>query len=209
VIGIQLPGRENRVRDPASGSLFDLLRDIVDNLAPALQDDVPFVFFGHSLGALIAFEVTRLFRANRLCGPAALIVSGRTPPHVPLVRPALHGLADNDLLREVIRLDGTPRELQSHPEMLKLILPVLRADLRLDETYAYSQGPPLDCPVLACGGQDDSEAPLSTMREWEIHTCAKFVLKTFAGGHFFMHSNSALFNTELASFLRSVTQVMV
>lgn len=207
VIGIQLPGRENRVRDPLSSSLPELLNGIMENLAPALQDEVPYAFFGHSLGALLAFEMARRFRAKQLRGPAALIVSGRTPPHLPPIGPALHGLADNDLLQEVVRLEGIPREIQNQPEMCALILPVLRADLKLDETYAYAPEPPLDCPVLACGGQDDPEAPLHTMQEWQIHTRSKFVFKAFAGGHFFMYTNLTLFTTELASFLRSVVLV--
>lgn len=206
MIGIQLPGRENRAQDPVSSNLSDVLNGIVESLAPVLQDDVPFVFFGHSLGALLAFEVARQFRAKRWAMPAALVVSGRTPPHMPPVRPALHGLADDDLLREIVRLEGIPREIQSQPEMCKLILRVLRADLKIDETYIYSPEPPLDCPVLACGGRDDPEAPLQAMQEWQLCTRSKFSFKVFAGGHFFMHTSSALFTTELASFLRSLVQ---
>jgi medium-chain acyl-[acyl-carrier-protein] hydrolase len=204
VIGIQLPGRENRVRDPVSSNLSHLLDDIVENLAPVLQDDVPFIFFGHSLGALLAFEMVRRFRANRLVAPRALIVSGRTPPHLPLVRPALHGLADDDLLREVAQLEGIPQEIQSLPEMRTLILPPLRADLKLNETYVYSPEPPLSLPILACGGRDDPEAPVETMQEWQVCTCSKFVFKVFEGGHFFLYTNPALFAIELASFLHSV-----
>lgn len=204
VIGIQLPGRENRVRDPLSSSLPELLNAITENLAPALQDKIPYVFFGHSLGALLAFEVARQFRTQQLREPAALIVSGRIPPHLPPIGPALHGLADNDLLREVVRLEGIPPGIQNQPEMCALILPVLRADLKLDETYTYTPEPPLDCPVLACGGQDDPEAPLHTMQEWQVHTRSNFSFKAFAGGHFFMHTNLTLFTAELASFLRSV-----
>ena len=207
VIGIQLPGRENRVQDSVSSDLSEVLNGIVENLAPVLHGDVPFIFFGHSLGALLAFEVARQFRAKRLAMPAALVVSGRTPPHLPPVRPALHGLCDNDLLREITRLEGIPREIQTQPEMCKLILRVLRADLKLDETYVYSPEPPLDCPLLACGGRDDPEAPLHAMQEWQFCTHSKFSFKAFAGGHFFMHTSPALFTTELASFLRSVVPV--
>ena len=207
MIGIQLPGRENRVRDPVSSNLSDLLNGIVENLAPVLQDDIPFIFFGHSLGALLAFEVARRFRAKRLGAPTALIVSGRMPPHVPLVRPALHGLADDDLLREVARLEGIPQEIQRHSEMRKLVLRPLRADLKLDETYVYSPQPPLDCPILACGGRGDLEAPLSALREWRSCTRSSFVFKIFEGGHFFIHTSSALFTTEMESFLQNVVHM--
>ena len=207
VIGIQLPGRENRVLDPVSSSLPDVLNGIVESLAPTLRDDVPVVFFGHSLGALLAFEVARRIRAIRLGVPRALIVSGRIPPHLPPARPPLHGLPDFELLQEVIRLDGIPKEIQTHSEMLSLILPALRADLKLDETYEYSPEQPLDCPLLACGGRDDPVAPLCAMQEWQSYTCSRFAFKAFSGGHFFIYTSSAQFTTELLSFLHSVVRV--
>ena len=204
VIGIQLPGRENRVRDPVTSDLSALLDGIVENLAPVLHDETPFVFWGHSLGALLAFEVARQFRAKRLAVPRALIVSGRTPPHVPPIRAPLHGLADDDLLREVVRFEGIPPEIRNYPEMRAVVLPPLRADLKIDETYVYVHEPPLGCPILACGGKDDAEAPLSAMQEWRVCTCSKFVFKIFEGGHFFINTNSASFTRELVSFLHSV-----
>ncbi len=204
MIGVQLPGRENRLREPVNSNLCDVLNGIVDSLAPVLTEDIPFVFFGHSLGALLAFEVARKCRVEKLVTPAALIVSGRTPPHFPLLRPALHRLTDDDLLREVARLDGIPQEIQSHSEMRRLVLPPLRADLILDETYTYSPGPPLDCPILACGARNDLEAPLPAMQEWESCTRSSFVFRTFEGGHFFIHTSGALFISEVASFLQNV-----
>ena len=208
VIGIQLPGRENRLREPAISDLSDLLGRIVENLAPALQNQTPFIFFGHSLGALLAFEVTRQFRANGWPLPRALIVSGRTAPHIPLSRAPMHTLSDDELLEEVVRLDGIPRQLQTSGEMRDLFLPILRADLKLDETYMYSPERPLPCPILACGGKDDPEAPVPGMHEWQFYTESRFVLKIIEGEHFYMQTNSALFTSELLAFVGSVVPVI-
>lgn len=195
------------MRDPLNSNLQVLLSDIVEELAPELHDDIPFVFYGHSLGALLAFEVARRFRARRVVAPSGLIVSGRMPPHLPLVRPALHRLADRDLLREVTLLGGIPREIQSQPEMCNLILPPLRTDLKLDETYLYSPEPPLECPVLACVGSNDPEVSVDAMRQWQLCTRSRFVFRTFEGNHFFMHGNATSFTNEVATFLHSVTPV--
>jgi medium-chain acyl-[acyl-carrier-protein] hydrolase len=206
-IGIQLPGRESRMREPLIGNLEHLVNELSDNLAPALEYEIPFVFFGHSLGALLAFEVSRRFRAKRLRPPAALVVSGRTPPHLPLVRRAMHPLPDEDLLQEVVKLGGMPQQILANRELLRFILPVLRADLKMDETYVYSPEPPFNCPVLACGGRNDPEVSPSQLLEWRNHTRSEFVLKAFAGEHFFMYTSPSLFTSQLSMFLLKVAQV--
>jgi medium-chain acyl-[acyl-carrier-protein] hydrolase len=121
----------------------------------------------------------------------------------------MHTLNDDELLEEVVRLDGIPHQLRTSGEMRDLFLPILRADLQLDETYTYSPEPPLPCPILACGGKDDPEAPVAGVREWQFYTESRFALKIMQGGHFFMQTNAALFTSELLAFLGSVVPAII
>jgi medium-chain acyl-[acyl-carrier-protein] hydrolase len=203
LVAVQLPGRENRLREALHYDLPSLVYQVIDELAPCLADGTPFVLFGHSLGALIAFEVARGLRRRSGLGPAGLIVSGRTPPQICSKR-QLHALPDTELLREIRQLDGIPMEIADHREMLDLILPALRADLTVDETYLYVKELPLNCPILALGGVDDPEVSPSDLIQWALHTQSGFSMKTFPGGHFFLHTSQKLLTSQLSAYLTSL-----
>lgn len=185
VCPVQLPGRENRMAEPA----IDRLEPLVEALAEAVGrwSDLPFAVFGHSNGALIAFELARHLRAREARQMAHLFASGRRAPHLPQRTPFLHALPDDAFVREVRALGGTPEEVLAHPELLRLLIPLLRADIALNETYAFRDEPPLDLPLTAYGGIADEKAHRDELEGWARHTARAFVLRLFPGDHFFLH----------------------
>jgi medium-chain acyl-[acyl-carrier-protein] hydrolase len=183
---VQLPGRGNRLREPAFTRLLPLAETLAAELLPFL--DRPFAFFGHSMGATIGFELARRLRSARAAGPAHLLVSGRQPPQAPYADRGTYRLPDAELIAELRQLNGTPSEVLEHPEMMQLLLPLLRADFELIQTYAYEPESPLSCPISAFGGLRDPEADRAALRQWAEQTTAEFSLDMFPGDHFFLHT---------------------
>lgn len=184
---------------------FTALPPLVEELTPVLSERVAgsrYVFFGHSLGALIAFEVCRGFRRIGTALPDRLIVSGLGAPHLPPRRPPIHDLPEREFIDELRRLDGTPDEALRNAELMELLLPMLRADSALSETYEFTDEPPLACPIVAFGGQDDEDAPVEDVREWRVHTNGPFTYRIFPGGHFFLHEHERDVANEVAKHLR-------
>lgn len=199
VIAIQLPGRFTRMREPAISNLRDLVQPVASALEPFL--DKPYAFFGHSMGALLAFETTRLFRRRGHALPQHLFVSGRSAPQLSPEHRPLYNLPKDELLAELQQLDGTPRQVLDHPELMDLMLPVLRADFSVCDTYEYKEEAPLACPITALGGLQDSDISRRRIEAWREQTSATFTLRMFEGGHFFIHSNETLLLNLLATQL--------
>ncbi len=190
VCPVQLPGRENRVAEPA----FDRLEPLVRALAGALAgwDDLPWAVFGHSNGALIAFELARHLRREGRHGPVHLFASGRRSPDSPAEGAVTHHLPDGQFVRELRELGGTPEEVMAHPELMALLLPLLRADVALTETYPFVEEAPLECPITAYGGVDDAKASREQTEAWRRHTSGGFTHRRFPGDHFFILSRRDL-----------------
>jgi medium-chain acyl-[acyl-carrier-protein] hydrolase len=167
---------------------------LVQDLAPAISPllDKPFAFFGHSMGAMISFELTRALRRAGAPLPALLFVSGRGAPHLLDPYPQTYDLPEEEFIEELRSLNGSPREVLEHPELMKLMIPLLRADFAVCQTYVYSAEPPLDCPIIGLGGLDDHEVERHLLEPWSEHTTAAFKLRMLPGDHFFVHSNSEL-----------------
>jgi len=199
VVAIQLPGRATRMREPALSKLTDLIEPIASALAPLL--DKPFAFFGHSMGALISFEVARFFRAQGRELPGHMFVSGRPAPQLKSERRPLYNLPTDELLVELQQLEGTPREVLEHPELMELMLPTLRADFSVCDTYEYTEEAPLACPITAFGGLQDSDISRRKVEAWREQTSATFTLRMFPGNHFFIHSHETLLLNLLAAQL--------
>jgi surfactin synthase thioesterase subunit len=182
---VQLPGRENRFREPACTSMQRLIDAVVPALAPAL--DRPYALFGHSMGALVAYEVARALQSlPHLAQPAHLLVSGRRAPHLPELETPMHGLADDQFVDEIgRRYGGIPAEVLRERDLLDLLLPGLRADMTAIETHVHVAGPPLACPISAFGGDADPRATASQLAAWQGHTLAGHRVQTFPGGHFY------------------------
>lgn len=187
---VQLPGRGKRLSEPAYTHLPLLIEALHAAMLPYL--DKPFAFFGHSMGALVSFELARHLRRNAGRSPAHLIVSAHRAPHLPDPDPPVHHLPEPALLAELRRLNGTPAELLEHAELLELLLPTLRADFALCETYTYTDDRPLDCSIAALGGLEDHDVPYEHLAAWRIQTQATFTLRMFPGDHFFLNTTRPL-----------------
>jgi medium-chain acyl-[acyl-carrier-protein] hydrolase len=188
ICGIQLPGRENRLREKP---LTDL-RKLVDVLSVEIEPflDRPYAFFGHSMGSLIAFELARCIQAGGQPGPLHLFLSGRRAPHLPAAEPPRSHLPDPQFIKAIRQYNGTPDIIFQDPDLLEIFLPVLRADLLLIETYAFVPGEPLHCPLTALGGADDPTVPPEDLAAWAPHSAAAFDLKLFPGDHFYWKTQS-------------------
>jgi surfactin synthase thioesterase subunit len=165
----------------------ELVPSLADGLQPLL--DRPFAFFGHSMGALVAFELARELRRRAAPAPFLLGVSGYRAPHRPDPHPPFSHLPDPEFLQEVCaRYDGIPPEVLAEKELLELMLPVLRTDILALEGYVYSADRPLDCPVSSFGGEDDPSVSREDLGAWRDQTQATFSVRTFPGRHFFIDS---------------------
>ncbi|MFJ3493827.1 thioesterase II family protein [Streptomyces sp. NPDC086091] len=182
VVALQYPGRQDRRAEPCVEDLGVLADAVLDALRG--QDDLPLTFFGHSMGALLAFEVARrLEREGRTI--ERLFASGRVAPSVPR-RESLHLLPDDDLVAAVTEMSGTDALVLADEEIRRMALPALRADLHAVETYHCAPGAPLECPVTVLIGDTDPRTPPDDARAWQSHTTASCDLETFPGGHFFL-----------------------
>lgn len=182
---IQLPGRETRWREPMIADMPALIPPLAEALLPLL--DRPFAIFGHSMGAVIGFELARYLRRQGLPGPLHLFMSARRGPHVPDRRPPLHALPEADLIEQLCqRYHGIPRAILENAELIRIFVPIFRADLHLTETYVYTPEPPLDCPISAFGGLADGEITREDLLAWADQTSGCFTLRMVAGGHFFL-----------------------
>ncbi|WP_433932973.1 thioesterase II family protein [Sorangium cellulosum] len=195
---IKLPGREARLSEPP----FEHLTPLVQALATALDGWLtkPFAFYGHSLGALVSFELARELRRRGAPLPRHLFLAARRPPHLRDPAP-LHGLSHDEFLAWLRRMGGTPEEVLREPDLLALFLPVLRADLAVNEAEPFVPGSPLDCPISAFGGADDERASPAELDAWREHTRGPFRTEVFPGGHFFLR-------TTRAPLLRSISAVL-
>ncbi|HKP12906.1 MAG TPA: alpha/beta fold hydrolase [Blastocatellia bacterium] len=188
VIAVELPGRGRRMSEDPFRSLPLLVEALIPELVKLL--DMKFAFFGHSMGSMIAFETARELRRRGLPQPAHLLVSGRRAPQILKSDPITYDLPDEEFRAELLRLNGTPVEVLEHEELMKLLLPVLRADFELVQTYEYSDDAPLSCPIAAYGGIEDFEVPRESLLAWEQQTKSRFSLRMLPGDHFFLRSAS-------------------
>jgi medium-chain acyl-[acyl-carrier-protein] hydrolase len=181
---VLLPGREFRLEEPPFRRIADLVEPLCTALRPYL--DRPYAFFGHSMGAVVAYEVARRFSGTGMAGPACLIVSGRGAPMLPSRRRPLSGLPDDEFLTEVARLNGIPQEVLNESDLISMLLPALRADFELAETYRPLPGGRLDCPVACYLGTSDPETNHDDVLAWRQVTTGKFTMRAFPGDHFYL-----------------------
>ena len=207
VCGIQPPGRENRISEKPISDVHELVKRLLPSLAPWL--DKPFAFYGHSTGALVAFELVRELRRQQMPLPLHLVVSGARAPHIPEPSP-LHHLPKEEFIRELRRFAGTPEAVLEHRELMEIYIPILRADLTIEESYILKEEMPVTTPVTAFYGFEDAEAPKSVMVPWKQYTTGSFDLIGLQGGHFFINTAREAFLSNLsritASFQNQIRQ---
>lgn len=185
VCAVEIPGRGRRLREKAHENLLALVADACTALRPYMNK--PFAFFGHSMGALISFELARQLRREGQPPPAHIFVSGRRAPQLPDNAPT-YNLPDPEFIAELRRLNGTPQEVLEHPDLLQLMLPMLRADFSVCQTYRYAPEPPLKCGFSVYGGVDDADISREQLEAWSQHTSSAFTVRMFPGDHFFLHT---------------------
>jgi surfactin synthase thioesterase subunit/glycosyltransferase involved in cell wall biosynthesis len=199
VCPVLLPGRESRLNEAPLDQMDALLQALAREIAPYLK--VPFAFYGHSMGAIIAFELARLLRDNGQPLPRALYASGARAPQFRLGYQPPDEPDDSQLIEQLRSLEGMPREILDNPELLRVAMPALRADTRLYRNYVYQPGQPLELPIYAYGGAGDPNVHWEHVEAWKAQTTREFVHREFLGGHFFIQSAQTEFLEALSSDL--------
>ena len=182
VVAVELPGRQKRVNEQPLRQMSLLVKDVMEELPL----DKPFAMFGHSMGALLSFELARAL-ANSKAYPSHLFVSSFRAPQLPQRTRMKHLLPEDELVEEIKRMEGTPQELLEHPEALEMMLQLLRADLAVVEAYSYTDGLPLTCPMTAFGGKEDDDVSEEELEQWDVHTTERFRLQMMPGNHFYLY----------------------
>ena len=185
---IQLPGRENRLREAASTQIHRVAEILAAELMPYL--DRPYILYGYSTGALIAFELARELRRQKAVPAVSLYTLARPAPHLAQTKSPLCQLPDEIFLNELSRrFNGMSPVILQERRLMEILLPTLRADITALETYIYREEEPLDCPIRAYGGSFDATTTEEELRGWRRHTNSSFELRMFHGDHFFIRSN--------------------
>jgi medium-chain acyl-[acyl-carrier-protein] hydrolase len=167
-----------------------------------LLSEKPFAFFGHSLGSLVSFELALQIWANHQVRPVRLFVSAGPAPQIPRRNSPIHDLPEKEFMAELRRLNGIPAELLSNKELMDIVLPSLRADFALFESYRYLSGPPLNCPISTFGGLSDNRVNHDDLEAWRDQTTVSFTIRMFPGDHFFLKSTQPLLLRALSQELR-------
>jgi len=198
ICAVQPPGRETRIGEPAYRRIGPLVADLAEAIEPLL--DRPFVFYGHSMGALVAFELTRHLRREGKPQPERLLLAAFRAPQLPNPNIKIYHLPD-EVLKVVLRKDGTPQRILQDEELMKVMLPTLRADFELCDTYEYRAEAPLGCPIAVFGGLEDVRISASDLDGWRAHSEVAYSFTRLPGGHFFMHSTQDLLLAAIAEEL--------
>jgi medium-chain acyl-[acyl-carrier-protein] hydrolase len=198
---VELPGRAARLDEVALTSMTALMERLHQVLQPLMT--VPFGFFGHSVGAWMAYEAARRLRSVAGRTAAHLFVSGRgVPEPAPAVPPRTRVRSDADLLAILRRFGGTPAAIMQRPELVAVLLPALRADLAMIDEYAVDPGDRIHCPITAFGGADDL-AHSGSLESWSKFTRGRFRMRVFPGGHFYFSAPGAELAREVVEDLGS------
>jgi medium-chain acyl-[acyl-carrier-protein] hydrolase len=191
ICSIQLPGRETRQRETPVTRIFPLIDALCEVLEPYLE--LPYSIYGHSMGALLGFETARQCRRQERRLPVSLLLSGCRAPQLRDPHRPMHQLSEPEFIAKLRKMDGTPEVVLRNRELVDLLLPVLRADFAVCETYKYLPEPPLPCAIAAIGGTEDPRATRDELAAWREQTSGSFDLRMLPGNHFFFRNAGTLF----------------
>ncbi|MBA4600981.1 thioesterase II family protein [Thermoactinomyces mirandus] len=181
---VELPGRGRRMMEPLCRDIDSLVNDIYGQIKDQL--DLPFAFYGYSMGSLLAYELSRLMHGKGK-EPVALFVAACSAPHLPRSGENPADLPDGEFVERLRQFNGTPEEILQNEEMLQFFIPILRADFSIVYDYSCQWGVPLHCPIIAFGGTMDPDVPEASLTAWKKHTDASFQYHLYPGNHFFLN----------------------
>ena len=211
VVGVEFPGHGKRLSEPRVNDLQTLVQQIAVELSHTM--DKPYAFFGHSMGALLGFELVRFAAYHALSRPRHLFVSAHKAPHLPREQEPLHILPEPEFVSRLAELNGTPPAVLENPELRELFLPIIRSDFQICETYDYVPALPLDCPLTIFGGRDDEEVDADSLKAWEQHSSQPADLYLCEGDHFFIHHAEEtllpILSQKLAAIVQEIEQERV
>jgi len=200
LVAVQPPGREERMAETPIDRMGPFVDAALEGLAPYLAH--PFALFGHSMGAMVSYELAQAMRRRGGPQPLHLFVSGDPAPGLVASMPKMHHLPQDRFLEEVGKLGGLPEEILGHAELMELLIPRFRADLTVTGTYVYSEQPPLTCPITAFGGLEDHLVAPEALEAWREYTLGAFHSQIFPGGHFFVSEHAPQIIDRIAGALR-------
>lgn len=188
---VHLPGRARRLSERP----YTQVRPLVEDVAGAIRTEIrgPFAFYGHSMGGLISFELARELRRRNAALPMHLFISGCWAPSVANMHPPAFNLPEQELIAELKKLNGTPKEFFENPDLRQAILPMMRADFEITDMYEYLAEPPLACGINVYGGTQDERVRPQDLTQWKLETSADCKIQLFSGDHFFIHNNKTEF----------------
>lgn len=205
VCAIQLPGRGARYREPPPASFAGIIESVAELVAA--EYDRPFAFFGHSFGALLAFELARFCRRNSLPAPCHLFASGCPAPSRISPGRRIHTLPDAEFLDALKGYNGTPADVLQHRELMELMLPTIRADFALNSEYRYAAEDPLATPITVLAGNRDHDIGQASLLHWGSETIGGFDLQWFDGGHFFIDQQRPAVMDSIKGKLRFISDL--
>ncbi|MBT7443437.1 MAG: thioesterase [Methylococcales bacterium] len=203
IIAVNPPGRGARMMETPFSQMSPLIADLLPAIKALMN--TPVIFFGHSLGAVTAFEVARALRKQNVPLPKKLLAAGRRAPQVENDSGAIYHLPDAEFTEEIRKKKGTPEEVLNNDELMALVLPMLKADFEIADTHQYQDEAPFDFPISYFWGKEDKPVNRNNDDAWAQQTHAEYQHHELNGGHFFLHSEKeqllSLITKELQSFL--------
>lgn len=185
--GVTYPGRDMLLDEPVPETLADLACNCAVELKPIIYSSSSVVVFGHSMGSLVAFETIRELEQDGV-SVTALVASGADAPHLETDQ-SWHRAADEDLIQHLAELDSRSRDVFAVPELRRILLPTVREDFRLVESYRAELHPPVSCPIHVMTGDADPEVTAHRWAQWAVHTRAPWHVRSFAGDHFYIRTH--------------------
>lgn len=201
LIAVELAGRGRRSNEPLYKNVNEAVDDVYEIIASRIISGRTYGIFGHSLGAMLAYEVAQKIVMNDLPKPLHMFFSGRGTPHLRSKREKVyHLMSDEEFQHQILNLGGTPKEFFEHPELLDYMLPVLRSDFKLSETAPLNtEINPFDCEISVFVGKEEDEIEAENVHGWMLHTTKTCTVSYFNGGHFFI-------NDEVESLLEIISR---